>query len=144
MPVEYRVYEPEQLAVWTATGVASDAEWRACENRSRQDPRSLRIPYVLVDVTRQVSVPSKSYMEGLVRRLLSEKRAPDSRWAIVASQDASAGVSYQVAAHLEGTGLEVRVFRNRERAEAWLRAEREKRGAVADPGPQAVDRGERS
>jgi len=124
MPVDYVVDESRQLVVWTATGATTDAEWRACEERSRQDPRCLAIPRVLVDVSANESVLSRSYVTGLVGRLLADPHPPGSRWAIVVSQDVSAGVSHQVGGFLGSIGVDVRVFREREEAERWLEASR--------------------
>ena len=124
MPVDYEVDEVRGLLIWTAAGLTTEADWIACEQRVWRDPKCRTRLDVLIDVSRHESVASKAYLEGLISRVVAEPRAKGSHWAIVVSRDVSMGVALQLAAYLESTELEIRVFRERDTAEQWLATER--------------------
>ena len=113
-------FDAERHALFiTATGVLTDEELRSGTTTTFQDPRQRSTLRVLLDYSGTTNI---LVTVATVQQLATNKAfLPGSRRAFLASSDLAYGMGRMYKAYAEG-GLngEVRVFRDRGRALAWL------------------------
>lgn len=126
MPQEFHIDETQQV-IWTrCSGVLADADIAEHQAHLRADPKFQPTLHQLVD-TREVTEVTLSLRT--IRNLgQSQLFSPQSKRAYVVSQDVLFGLvrMYELYQSMRGT-QNVRVFRNRTEAVAWL--------GVNDPVP---------
>ena len=87
------------------------------------DPRSRPGISTLMDVRRSEAARTTDELVSIVEFLGSKRdRAVPLRCAVVATSDLRFGLSRMVSVYLEKYGVDLRVFRDIESAELWLRS----------------------
>ncbi len=122
MSLTYRVDVPSGLIVTCGTGSVTDEDVVAKERSLHSDPAARSCRFELLDL-REVERFSVS---GETMRRLAEMHAETaeglrkSRVAVIALSDATFGMWRMYQALVEGSGLDVKVFRELGEARAWL------------------------
>ncbi len=123
MPITYRIDEGRKLVVTTVGGPLSEAEIHAHAAAVERDPRVGTSDRSIVDITESAKpcfggkvISELAMTAQALGQLLSARRV-----ALIASTDAGYGLARVFQGFREGTGDgEMRVFRSRPEAEAWL------------------------
>jgi hypothetical protein len=125
MPFSYRI-EPEiNLLLIYGEGVITQVERVEAIHAWLNDPNFRPGMDTLCDLSKAASVPSWSELGEIVA--IVKRRLPSigsKKVAIVSVRSLVFGVARQFQGLLEATPLDVRVFRNREAAMAWLQGEK--------------------
>ena len=122
MPITYRIDARRSLVVTTISGHIHEAELRAHAAAAAADPAAQACMRTIVDISQwvEVAVDSKVVAE-LAMTSGDVARAPGRQVAVIAPTDTAYGLSRVFQGFRSGANAsEMRVFRNRAEAEAWL------------------------
>lgn len=123
MPIEYRIDAGAGRVDSTHTGVVSDEEFLDTYRRMYADPAFDGGFDVMVDLLRTESSPRGAQALKMIADLGRERHRPGGRVpriAIVASADLSFGLARMYEGYAVEVPANIRVFRDRELALAWL------------------------
>jgi hypothetical protein len=123
MPVTYTL--EDGLLILEPTGTYATQEVVQTFLAALKDPACPREIGFVLDVTQSESLASRPAGEI---RMVAEMLGPyaqrvRSKVAVIATKDVHFGLSQMGAVYTRGVGVDARVFRSREEAIEWLRAE---------------------
>ncbi len=122
MPATYVIDQDRRLVISTGSGLLTGAEVLDHQTRLSTDPLFQPGFCQLIDCT---GVTATSVDVQTIRHLTSKNIFdPESRRAAVVSSSLTVGVMRMIASYAEISGRykEIRIFRDREEALAWLRS----------------------
>lgn len=122
LTVEYRIVPGEPVVWIEVSGDISAREIESAVHALCADPAIPLGVALIVDQSGLVKPPSASVVSvapGLLLRLAGDKGV--TRCATIAPADATFGVNRMIEVHAERTPVEVRTFKTREEAGAWIR-----------------------
>jgi hypothetical protein len=137
MPIEAKDLNGGLGVSFTAVGVVTEDEYvNTLRKHLSQDKHKLmKYRYCIADWT-EVSQMDVSTEAIKLIAWLSKKAStvnPDVIIATVADQDILYGLSRMAHTHRSGTGWENEVFKNRQDAEAWIKARVKDKYGIDDP-----------
>jgi hypothetical protein len=121
LPAVYEIDQKQRLVTSRLWGAVTEDEVHDHNRRLRTDPKFDPSYRQLADMTglTEIIVGSKMINETALDQFFN----PGVRRAFVASTDAVFGMARMFALQSEGLGQTIEVFRDRKKAEAWLRGE---------------------
>ena len=123
MPITYRIDARQSLVVTTISGHIHEAELRAHAAAASADPTVQACTRAIVDISQGVEVAMDSKVVSDLAMTSGEVApVPGRKVAVIAPTDTTYGLARVFQGHRTGANAsEMRVFRDRAAAEAWLR-----------------------
>jgi len=120
MPITYRIDRERSRIVTTCAGDVTLPEVMAHFDQLQKDPEVTPRLNVLLDLTRQTSVPMAPQIQAAADRVGLVTNVVFEACAIVASREALFGMARMFEVLARGHFAVLKTFRNREEAEEWL------------------------
>ena len=120
MPITYRIDTERSRIVTTCAGEVTLPEVMAHFERLQKDPEVSPRLNVLLDLTRQASVPTAPQIQAAADRVGLVTNVVFEACAIVVSREAMFGMARMFEVLARGHFAALKTFRNREEAEEWL------------------------
>jgi hypothetical protein len=122
MPLTYRIDQHAGLVVSRGAGLVTDQDVIEKEHALLADPGARSCRFELVDLREvgQFEVSSETMRKLAQMHAETAEGFRKSRVAIIALSDATFGMWRMYQALVEGSGLDVRVFRETNEARNWL------------------------
>jgi hypothetical protein len=122
MPTTYRIDEKTGIIYLSAIGATTEEKWTEARARVTADPLYRPGMDVLIDGRRHESLLSADFIRRIAGGPMARSGLDDEpRWAIVVSREVAYGLGRMFAMLAEGSHIRVRVFRDIDDAEKWLR-----------------------
>ena len=123
MPLTYTIEPEEHLVTAVASGHLDSQEATAMFDEIMSHPDSVSGTRVLSDHRELQSVLPTEFVQGMVRRIQNNRELFEGcRWAFVESGVARYGMARMASIMLELSPVELRVFRNIDKARDWLQS----------------------
>ncbi len=118
MPIRHEIRGP---LLWVVVdGPYDDDELRAAWNRAFSDPAFSEGMPALIDSRKTLANPTRAGVVARADFLAGLRSRIGARCALVVSDPLHYGLARMLAAFTESSGLEIQVFEDPARAEAWL------------------------
>jgi len=121
VPIHHDVDKEAGILRISVEGLTTEEDWTGMLAAIAADPDFRPSMGLLIDVRKHESIASSEVMWKISQRAGAD--ATNARWAIVVSRVVSEGMSFMLSALVEKSGFQVKVFREIDKAEAWLKSE---------------------
>lgn len=121
-PIEYVIDRARRFVTLTSHGDPTTEQWRAALEAAVADPE-FQPGFGFLSDRRAVSEPPSSSFVREAARYLSERSDvfAGARWAVLVDTAVGYGMARMGQAHVsDGLGMEVEIFRDRQKAVDWL------------------------
>jgi crotonobetainyl-CoA:carnitine CoA-transferase CaiB-like acyl-CoA transferase len=122
MPTTYRIDDKAEIVYFLAIGTTTEEDWGETRSQISADPLYRPGMSVLVDAREHESLLSTAFIKRTTEDLKARFEPADvPRWAIVVTRRVAYGLGRMFALLAETGDIDVRVFRDIDDAEKWLR-----------------------